>query len=460
MEDKSLFIKPSKKSNKSIVKLYLLKKCNPTEEPTKQERIAKFKDIIYWLDGAVNNQVFMTKQDIQNKLGYLEILPPSRNYRGYFLVPQDYNIFVEMIRCIIISSIHNVPIRNNVPSDTSKSQPGVILENNVKPKLLTNTVTVRLGLEIQKMKNYQISIMETTDIEKFIQDYSEQIYSSPGAYYWSQIRMYQSEKIGLHVDLQNLFPSSYFTSKQPTHINQSEMDEKMITLASRLSILFNNNNKSRHLSYNLISEEADKPEEHDDISSDFMGDFVLLSPKQIFDIIYYVGNFSLFDIGFQLQLLNKFSIETTNKSITDLISETSKKSQFLCNNQNDDTCNKFSNIWRFNTCPLCSHHVNLLKTMKLDKCINHQFETSNASGCRSVKMTNSELYAHLKHKTTSCWIHQIFLKYIETMYPRSMWSSVSEEKINPSDSKCKNVNYSTTNSQMISSIFKLYSLTR
>ena len=68
-------------------------------------------------------RVTILGKDVTNMLQYNDILPTTTGNVGYFLVPKDYNIFVEFIRVTILSNIHNITVKSNsCPVSSESSQ--------------------------------------------------------------------------------------------------------------------------------------------------------------------------------------------------------------------------------------------------------------------------------------------------------------------------------------------------
>ena len=448
----------NKRSHKSIIRLYILKKCNPTISLSHEDRISTIKNITTWVEGSIKNKIIMTIDDIQNMLLYNKILPSTTGLKGYFLVPQDFNVFVEYLRCTIISIIHQIPVRNRNNTVTSEAVGGgSTIQNNIPVPIHSQKINVRLSLEMENFKRYEIMIMKTQDIKNSIQDYANTFLTTNKKHDWSQLRIRQSEILQVHPDILQIFPSSYFTQETPTHINQSEINEKTEELSTRLSIFFNNSNKKQNASYNELEEETENSNDRNVLAHDFVGAFVFLSPTEVFDLIYFIGNFSLFDVGFQVETINLHSKETSAKSVVDLIFQNNKNSVFLAHKDIDPSCERFSDLWQFNTCPFCDKHDTLFETVGINKPIKKQFKTSQGRNCRPTKYSNYGLYNHLASSSTTCWLHHIFMKYIEIMYPRKLWDSdTNGNSLQRQNKKCK-IDEATGN---MSELFELYSLTR
>ena len=188
------FITQNKRSHKSIIRLYILKKGNPASSLSHQGRITTFKNITTWVEGSIKNKIFMTTENIKNMLGYNKVLPSTTGSNGYFLVPQDFNIFVEYLRCTIISIIHNIPVRDRNKKAISQAvEGGSSIQNNIPVPMHSPKINVRLSQEMEKIKSTEITIMKTQDIKSNIEHYATTVLTSNRKHNWSQLRIRQSE---------------------------------------------------------------------------------------------------------------------------------------------------------------------------------------------------------------------------------------------------------------------------
>ena len=309
--------------------------------------------------------------------------------------------------------------------------------------------------EISNLKKLTANIEMLEDVERIINQHcrkSNYLKSEEfiGMYHWSEYRKSSMKNWSLDQDLILGFPDCYQNNKFPNFINNSSMEEDIRKLSIRISIYFQQSNeydKSCYESYRKYlvdetdSDTGDDDSSHDDQSDDDSNidyDYpIIIAPEKIYDILFFLGFYSMFDFGFQIDKMDDYYWETERSNIIQKI--ISKKPTSKLRYHGGKTTRlpntSLGSVWDLNYCPLCRYGVSEMKEFDLKQCIHEQhiytvrqqqFQynyNERIEWCGTMEMNNQSLYKHILDMNKRCWLHHIFLKYLEYFYPKTLIST-------------------------------------